>query len=201
MKSLAVILWVTLLSLFGFDQIERWETRDQNLNVEQVPEVDDSLLFVDYEDAEYGFSMVVPQGWKRIIADGGGSSQYLTQFGYSVSFESETQGEADPYVDFIMVEVLPGAETGAFESDGAQRNVVIIDGQKAVRDTIQLADYPFGDTTLDLTIQQAEIAQLGFTVGLYAIGTNDNAAMLEEAFSALVYSFVLPHEPFLVATK
>lgn len=209
MKFLAISLWVVLLSLVGFHEIQRWQERGMtpsltgNLvpSVEDVSELDNGLLFVDYVDADYGFSMVVPQGWRRSVADGRGPDNNLTDLGYSVTFESAVQNDADPYVDYIMVEVLLGTETGAFDSDGSHREVVTIDGQTAVRDTINLPGYPFDDAILDLTIRQVEIAQLGFTVGLYAIGTKDNAEMLDEAFGALVYSFVLPDEPFLVAAK
>lgn len=200
MKTLAIILWVALISLVSLDQVHRWQKSDSEPSSAVEPEHDNSLLFVDYIDEDYGFSMVVPQGWKRTIVDGMDSDSNGSKLGYSVTFESAIQGDADPYVDYLMVEVLPGTETGAFESDGVHRDVVIIDGIKAVRDEINLADYPFGDATIDLTIRQAEIAQLGFTIGLYAIGTKDNAGMLDEAFGALVYSFEVPDEPFLVAT-
>lgn len=192
---------IALLSLVGLDQIQRWEKRDMTAPVETESSivVNEGLLFVDYVDADYGFSMVVPQHWRKTIVDGLGVDNNLSALGYSVTFESSVQGDDDLYVDYIMVEVLPGTETGAFESDGAHREVVIIDGQKAVRDRIELVDYPYKGDTLDLTIRQAEIAQLGYTVGLYAIGTEDNAVILDEAFAALVYSFVLPDELFLVA--
>ena len=201
MKTLAIILWVALISLVGLDQVHRWQKSDSEPSSAVEPELDGSLLFVDYIDEDYGFSMVVPQGWKRTVVDGMNGDSNGNKLGYSVTFESAIQGDADPYVDYLMVEVLPGAETGAFESDGAHRDVVIIDGKKAVRDEINLENYPFGDATIDLTIRQAEIAQLGFTIGLYAIGTKDNAEMLDEAFGALVYSFEVPDEPFLVASR
>ena len=98
-----------------------------------------------------------------------------------------------------MVEVLPGNETGAFISDGEHRSLVTVDGQTAVEDKILLTNFPVGDMELDLSIRQAEIAQLGYTVGLYAVGTKDNARMLEEAFQALLYSFKLPKQPYLMA--
>jgi len=159
---------------------------------------DVNLSFIEYTDADFGFSMLVPQHWTVIHTDSATEEWLDTEPGYSVVFESPSQGEGDIYADYIMVEVLPGIETGAFESSGERRQVVIIDGQKAVQDQITLMGFPFENTELDLSVWQAEIAQLGYTVGLYAIGTHNNARMLEDAFQALVHSFQLPKQPYLV---
>ncbi len=198
MKFIAIMLWLALLSLVGLDQFERWEKRPVVSSIGSVTKSREALLYVDYNDENYGFSMVVPKDWSRIISEDTRYDLDLEEAGYSVIFESELENDADPYMDYIMVEVLPGIETGAFDTDGAQRGVVIVDGQKAVKDEMVLVDFPFKDTTVDLAIKQAEIAQLGYTVGLYAIGTKDNAQMLDEAFQALLYSFQLPEQPYLV---
>lgn len=199
MKILLIFLWVTLFVLVGIDQFQRWQKRDAGSSVTVNVEAADELLFVDYFDDSYGFSMVVPQHWKKLISDELLPESDVREPGYSVIFESPQQGDVDTYADYIMVEVLPGIETGAFDSDGQHRDLVIVDGQKAVRDKLMLVNFPFGGSSIDLTVRQAEIAQLGYTVGLYAIGTNDNARMLEKAFRALLYSFQLPDEPYLVA--
>lgn len=199
MKALALFLWVTLFVLVGIDQFQRWRKGDTDVDSSVHADSVEEMLFVDYVDETYGFSMVVPQHWSEIISSIPlGESDHREQ-GYSVIFESPQQNTSDNYADYIMVEVLPGIETGAFDSDGSHRDVVIVDGQKAVRDKLSLVNFPFGDSRIDLTVRQAEIAQLGYTVGLYAIGTNDNARMLDDAFRALLYSFQLPEQPFRIS--
>jgi len=173
--------------------------RDAKPDVTINEHVVDELRFVDYVDDSYGFSMVVPQHWTKIITDEPLDESDFREPGYSVIFESPQQSDADSYADYIMVEVLPGIDTGAFDSNGLHRDLIIVDGQKAVRDELTLVNFPFGELSIDLTVRQAEIAQLGYTVGLYAIGTNDNAQMLQSAFRALLYSFQLPDEPYQVA--
>ena len=199
MKVLLIFLWVTLFSLVGIDQFQRWQKRGGESSVSASKVAIDEMLFVDYVDESFGFSMVVPQHWKEIITDVGIEDSGVSEPGYSVIFESPKQSEVDTYADYIMVEVLPGNETGAFDSDGKHRDLVIVDGQKAVRDELTLVNFPFGETSIDLTIRQAEIAQLGYTVGLYVIGTRDNAQMLDSAFRALLYSFQLPEAPYQVS--
>jgi len=198
MKTLLIYLWATLIVLVGVDQYQRWQKRQLAQPIFQNDSADNSLLFVDYKDLDFGFSMVVPQDWTLIVSDDSVADEEVLEPGYSVVFESPKQHEKDLYADYIMVEVLPGIDTGAFDSDGVHREVVIVDGQKAVRDKLVLVDFPFGETELDLSVHQAEIAQLGYTVGLYAIGTKDNARMLDEAFQALLYSFELPEQPYLI---
>ena len=199
MKTLLVFLWVTLFVLIGIDQFQRLQLRDANSNLTIKEDAVDELLFVDYLDPSYGFSMVVPQHWTEIVTDEPLDSSDIREPGYSVVFESPSQGESDAYADYIMVEVLPGIDTGAFDTDGRHRDLIIVDGQTAVRDELTLVNFPFGEKSIDLTVRQAEIAQLGYTVGLYAIGTNENARMLENAFRALLYSFQLPDQPYQVA--
>jgi len=149
-------------------------------------------------DDDFGFSLVVPQGWTKVVADEPASDAYLSEPGYSVVFESSRENDADVYADYIMVEVLPGIDTGGFESSGKHREVVIIDGQQAVQDKITLSNIPFENTVVDLTVWQAEIAQLGYTVSLYAVGTSNNARMLEDAFRAMVFSLQLPKHLYRV---
>lgn len=206
MKSLAIILWATLLTWVGYDQIQRWQKNDvvatSAIDTTTVPlDNYDPLTFVDYEDEDFGFSMVVPKHWEKLPPLDIPEYELLDERGYSVLFESPLQNSTDNYSDYIMVEVLPGNETGAFDSDGAHRALVTVDGQTAVEDKIFLSDFPVGDMELDLSIRQAEIAQLGYTVGLYTVGTKDNARMLEEAFRALLYSFKLPKQPYLMANS
>jgi len=172
MKSLAIILWAALLGWVGLDQIQRWqnkETSTSNTSATTTP-IDTyiSLNFVDYDDEDFGFSMVVPQHWEQLPPLEIPEYELLDERGYSVLFESPLQNSTDVYSDYIMVEVLPGNETGAFISDGEHRSLVTVDGQTAVEDKILLTNFPVGDMELDLSIRQAEIAQLGYTVGLYA---------------------------------
>ncbi len=201
MKSLAIILWAALLSWVGYDQLMRWQDQDTDVSEQAAVQVEnyEELLFVDYADVDFGFSMVVPKNWEKLPPLDIPEYELLNEPGYSVMFESPLKDANDNYADYIMVEVLPGIETGAFISDGEHRALVTVDGQTAVEDKILLTDFPVGDKELDLSIRQAEIAQLGYTVGLYAVGTKDNARMLEDAFRALLYSFELPKQPYLMA--
>lgn len=198
MKSLAIILWAVLLGWMGYDQIQRWQGNDTTVTSAPI-DTYISLTFVDYNDVEFGFSMAVPKHWNQLPPLEIPEYELLNERGYSVMFESPMENPSDVYSDYIMVEVLPGIETGAFISDGEHRALVTVDGQTAVEDKILLTEFPVGDMELDLTIRQAEIAQLGYTVGLYAVGTKDNARMLEEAFQALLHSFKLPKQPYLMA--
>jgi len=200
MKFLAISLWALLLAWLGHDQIQRWQAKDTVVLINDT-DVDtyQSLIFVDYDDEDFGFSMVVPKHWEQLPPLDIPEYEQLNERGYSVMFESPLQSATDVYSDYIMVEVLPGNDTGAFVSDGEHRALVTVDGQTAVEDKIYLTDFPIGENELDLAIRQAEIAQLGYTVGLYAVGTKDNARMLEEAFRALLYSFKLPKQPYLMA--
>ncbi len=212
MKTLAITLWLVFLGLLGIDQFERWQDRDLSFNsilgdtftrgftrTDSHDYLSEELLFVDYHDNTLGFSMVVPKEWSQLIP---GHSYELSDdidAGYSVIFESPLEDDKDRYADYLMIEVLPGIDTGAFESTGEHRGVVIVDGQQAVRDELTLLDFPVGGHRIDLLVKQAEIAQLGYTVGLYVIGTNNNAQMLDEAFRALLYSFQLPKQPYQVS--
>jgi len=183
MKFLAIILWAALITWVGYDQIQRWQKDGSDLA--ETPQLIDtyrSLTFVDYDDKDFGFSMVVPKNWEQLPPLDIPEYELLDERGYSVMFESPLQNLSDVYSDYIMVEVLPGNETGAFISDGKHRALVSVDGQTAVEDKIFLPDFPVGEIELDLSIRQA-----------------DNARMLEEAFQALLYSFKLPKQPYLMA--
>jgi len=196
------------LLLFGWIVFNRihtpssalFETHDRSIDGQWAQSNSGSaeLLFVDYYDEDFGFSMVVPQGWTKVITDEPSGGDSALEPGYSVVFESGRENEHDHYADYVMVEVLPGIETGAFETSGEHRELIIIDGREAVQDKLILRNIAFEDTISDLTVWQAEIAQLGYTVGLYAVGTSNNARMLEDAFRAMVFSFQLPNQPFNV---
>ncbi len=216
MKTLAITLWLVFLGLLGIDQFERWQDRDLSFNsilgdgfsrafsraftrTDIHAYTHEELLFVDYHDNTLGFSMVVPKEWSQLIPEHSYELSDDIDAGYSVIFESPLEDDKDRYADYLMIEVLPGIDTGAFESTGEHRGVVIVDGQQAVRDELTLLDFPVGGHRIDLLVKQAEIAQLGYTVGLYVIGTNNNAQMLDEAFRALLYSFQLPKQPYQVS--
>ena len=151
-----------------------------------------------YEDDDYGFSVAIPAGWNKIVAV---QPNDLSIFepGYTVGFEAPKSGEYDLFADYIMIEILPGSDSGAFETDGSNRIDVSIDGRPAWIDMLDIKATETGLQDVDLTIYQAQITGLGYTVGLYAIGEPDREELMSAAFEILVRTFGFYLEPFETA--
>jgi len=153
-----------------------------------------------YTDHDFAFSMAVPLDWAKIIADEPLSEIDELETAYAVGFESPRTYEGDRFADYIMVEILPGAESGAFETDGSLAKTILIDGFPAEEDELLLRDYVVGGEALDLQVYQAELYRLGYTVGFYAIGELREADALREAFRLMIETFRLPPQLFDISS-
>lgn len=176
--------------------ITRLATASEPVSEGSLPAID---RLVPYLDADYGFRMAVPEGWSRIIAAEAESDQDALEPGYAVGFESPRSNVDDHFADYVMVEILPGAESGAFETDGNSSRVVMVDDRVAVVDELLLQDVQFGEDVLDLVVYQAEIVELGFTVGIFVIGEQHESAVLSDAFELTLKTFSVPDNPFDVS--
>ena len=94
---------------------------------------------------------------------------------------------------------MPGDDTGAFETDGSQRMNVSIDGKPAWIETLTVNAADLGLDDIELTIYQAQIKGLGYTVGLYAIGEPGREELMSAAFELLVRTFAFYVEPYETA--
>lgn len=154
---------------------------------------------VAYNDQDYGFQLAVPEQWSRIYAAEDDADADALEPGYAVGFESPRTSQHDVFADYLMVEILPGAHTGAFESDGSSTKVVMVDGKVAITDQVQLNGFDINGEEIDLIVFQAEIVELGFTVGLFAIGEQREAQVLQDAFELMLKTFQIPEDPFSVS--
>ena len=161
---------------------------------------DDPLREItSYDDENYGFSVAVPAGWQKIIAMDIPEDYDVLEPGYAIGFEAPLEGGGDMFTDYIMIEIMPGNDSGAFDTDGSNRVEVSIDGRPAWIDTLSVNAASLGLSDIELTVYQAQISGLGFTVGLYAIGEPDREELMSEAFELLVRTFVFYVEPYETA--
>lgn len=151
-----------------------------------------------YIDEEYGFSMAIPAGWRKIVTAESEADLKELEPGYAVGFESPRQGEEDLFADYILIEILPGSESGLFESEPDRRKPLQVDGQAAWFDTVHVDSASSGISEVDLTIYQAELIGLGYTVGIYAIGEPESAELMAAAFELMVRTFEFQIAPFSV---
>ena len=98
-----------------------------------------------------------------------------------------------------MVELLPGNESGVFETDGSEQTLFELDGDIAVRDRLDLPSQPVGDASLHLTVFQAEQRGVGYTLAIYAVGEAAEADWLGAVFELILATFKKPDEPFSVS--
>ena len=189
-----------------------------------VPTVDRVPLslgaLVHYADPDLGFGVAVPDGWRASVVAESDAQRLMYEPGYAVGFESPREGVDDPFADYLMIEILPGDESGLFVTDGSRRRSVEIDGRRAWRDALRLsaAGVPHGmsapdgsrpaedpggrasaSVAVDLLVLQAATRGLGYTVGFFAIGEPSNAVALGDAFEAMLRTFRLPRAPFDVS--
>ncbi len=151
-----------------------------------------------YRDLDFGFSFAVPSGWQKIVSVESEEDLEILEPGYAVGFESPNQGDNDLFADYILIEILPGSESGLFETDGVHRRPVSIDGQATWFDKVDIDSGSTGIDDVDLTVYQAELIGLGYTVGLYAIGEQSRTKLMAAAFEVLVRTFTLEAAPFVV---
>jgi len=151
---------------------------------------------VPYVDQDYDFKLAIPEHWVRIYAAEDEADADSDLPGYAVGFESPRAGKQDRFADYLMVEVLPGSHSGAFDSDGSEQQVIMVDGRVAVTDKVYLDDFDVGGASLDLVVYQAEIIELGYTVAVFAIGERHEAEVLADAFNLALKTLKIPDDPF-----
>lgn len=191
MKNLQSIASVALLSLIAFANAQALEST-------QKPSLASIEKIVSYTDKGYGFQLAVPENWSHLYAAVDDAKTDALQPGYAVGFESPKSYPGDVFADYIMVEVLPGAHSGAFVSDDTKTQVIMVDGKVAITDKIEIAGLDINGNSIDLVVFQAEIVELGFTVGIYAIGEKREAKVLADAFELALQTFVVPEDPYSV---
>ncbi len=176
-----------------------------------------------YEDPDFGFSVAIPAGWRRIVIaepeakvvrdelseveKGSTLSKGLSpgvdlpvlEPGYAVGFESAHRHENDQFADYILVEILPGKSSGLFAADVNHRQSILIDGRPAWYDRLEINQSSTGLTDVDLVIYQAELAGVGYTVGLYAIGELASERTMAIAFEIMLQTFKVDRPPFSVS--
>ena len=158
-------------------------------------------LLVDldtYENTDYGFSVAIPAGWSPVIADVDEDDVYLEP-GYAIGFESNRQGKDDRFADYILVELLPGRDSGLFETDGRQRELIKVNGRTGFREQLRIDGRENGLSAIDLIVHQAEVQGLGYTIGFYAIGEPANEVMMRDAFDIMLRTFRLKSSPFFIS--
>ncbi len=206
-------------SLFGTSVSEHRSGDDQGSghSLELILDVE------AYEDLDYGFSVAIPAGWRRIVTaepeeetaaellsgvetgsalnEGEAPSLDLQALepGYAVGFESAQQHDDDQFADYILVEILPGDYSGLFAADLNERCSVVIDGRPAIYDRLEIKHASTGLTDVDLVIYQAELAGVGYTVGLYAIGEHTSERIMAIAFEVMLQTFKIDRSPFPVS--
>lgn len=152
-----------------------------------------------YFDDDYGFEVAVPEHWLHNYAATSDEPTQALEPGYAVGFESPRSGANDLFADYLMIEILPGAHSGAFETDGSHTRVMVVDGRVAVVDRVNLDRFEIDNDRIDLVVFQAEIVELGFTVGIFVIGEQHEEAVLADAFELALKTFKVPDDPFSVS--
>ena len=154
-----------------------------------------------YTDPELALDVAFPASWSPIdvVDDAPGTgADALAQTGRVIGFEAPRDGPSDAFADYVMIEILPGRESGLFLTDGSRTEPVTIDGVEGFRDSLVIEGHEVGGVALDLVVHQAEIRGLGWTVGFYAIGETRHAELVAEAFELMIRSFRLSAPPFRV---
>jgi len=165
------------------------------------PSISQEMLLdiVSYDDDIYGFTVAVPSGWQKVVPVEIPEDYDVLEPGYAVGFEAPKEAGLDQFTDYIMIEIMPGNDSGAFETDGSQRVEVIIDGRPAWIDIVAVNASDLGLDDVELTVYQAQIKGLGFTVGLYAIGEPGRDKLMSAAFELIVRTFSFFVEPYETA--
>ena len=165
-----------------------------------VVETEERLTELDtYVDPDFGFSLAVPAGWIPVVAEESDADLDVLEPGYAIGFESPRERDGDVFSDYLMVEIMPGRDSGLFETDGSRRRETVVDGRTAWRDELTIAPGSGHGGGTALLVRQAALSGLGYTVGLYAVGEPARRVLLEEAFEAMLRTFRLPHAPFDVS--
>ncbi|MFT7214029.1 MAG: hypothetical protein ACI9XK_004294 [Granulosicoccus sp.] len=198
-------IFIPLLVGFGASalitlyQTPATEMRVTQIVVEDVINFDSMFNIENYDDDDYGFSVAIPSGWAKVVAVDTLEVFEVLEPGYAIGFEAPHEGSDDLFADYIMIEILPGTDSGAFETDGSNRMEVSIDSRPAWIDKLDVNAEVYGLEDINLTVYQAQISGLGYTVGLYAIGEPGREEMMAAAFELLVRTFSFFIEPYSTA--
>jgi len=160
----------------------------------------ESLLDLDaYVDPDFGFMLGVPAGWTAVPVPESDAELAMFEPGYAVGFQSPREHATDIFTDYLMIEILPGDESGLFETDGSRRVETRVAGRRAWRDALTLPADTNDAANVDLVVRQAVMSGLGYTIGFYAVGEPERLGILEDAFEAMLRTFRLPRRPFDVS--
>ncbi len=228
-----------LVSEMGAEQVQSWKSSLFNVTglaiADERPDtfydsgiasessVELVLDIEHYDDLDYGFSVAIPAGWRRVVSAepeekavsnvpagvetgsiqsegvSSGADIPALEPGYAVGFESAHQHDDDQFADYILVEILPGDSSGLFAADANHRQSILIDGRPAWYDRLEIKQSSTGLTDVDLVIYQAELAGVGYTVGLYAIGEHTSERIMAIAFEVMLQTFRVERPPFSVS--
>ena len=198
MRRAIIFLSFTLAILIGLAGLW-WMPSLQSDEVVHAEYPREVLTNLDtYENTDYGFSVAVPAGWSPVIADVDDDDRLLEP-GYAIGFESGRQGKDDRFADYILVELLPGRDSGLFETDGRQREMIKVNGKSGFREQLRIDGRENGLSAIDLIVHQAEIQGLGYTIAFYAIGEPTNEVMMRDAFDVMLRTFRLKSSPFFIS--
>ena len=193
----SVAMLVTLISDMDYSSSKPQATISST--VTSVESISDLEL---YEDPDYGFTMVVPVGWSRIVLDDGasGDAELANPFdsGYAVGFESPRPLHGDQFADYILVELLPGSDSGLFETVENDQRMLTIADTPISYDRLYINHATEAATDVDLVVYQRGVQALGYTVSLYAIGEPANEQTLFEAFQIMLRTYTQTQDPFVV---
>lgn len=167
-----------------------------------------TLSLERYEDLDYGFSVAVPKGWRKVVLEESAEhstvesratdSALWSEPGYTVGFESPRGDNPDEFADYILIELLPGEETGLFETTHADQRVLQV-GQQSIGYDQLFVDSEYDDAVdVDLVIFQRGVQALGYTLSFYAIGEPANEQVLFDAFQIMLRTFSQSSDPFVI---
>jgi len=156
-----------------------------------------------YEDADYGFTMAIPAGWRRIVAANVDSEDSddvtaLPEPGFAVGFESPRSSGTDRFADYILLEILPGNDTGLFESTPEDLRYLAIGEFDLAYERLTIDPATDDNSEVELVIFQRGVQAFGYTLGFYAIGEPANEQTLFDAFRIMLISFEQLSDPFMV---
>ena len=156
-----------------------------------------------YDDADYGFTMAIPAGWTRIVAADIESEEMdeataLHEPGYAVGFESPRSDSTDRFADYILLEILPGDDTGLFESAPEDRRYLATGEAELAYERLSINHAADDTIEVDLVIFQRGVQAFGYTLGFYAIGEPANEQTLFDAFRIMLITFEQLADPFVI---
>lgn len=176
---------------------------EQGYRVNQTQGVELILDLERYVDPDYGFSVAIPAGWTRIVAAETPVSETddvlaSLEPGYAVGFESPRSGLKDRFADYILIEVLPGDDSGLFEASEEQQQYLPFESEKIAYDRLAIDSATDDATEVDLVIFQRGVNALGYTLGFYAIGEPANEQTMFDAFQIMIRTFTQTSDPFVI---